>query len=263
MAKKKNEITVFDTLPSQVVYSASQYGILPQYTGEKVKILVIDSGLPKHKDILVKGEFANFCGEKKQVEDIEGHSTIVSGIIAARNKESIVGVAPNSIMYYAKVADKTGYIGYNSIISAILWGVIKEVNIITMAIGFPYDYKLLHDAIIKAYNSGICIIAAAGEKIEDNKEIEYPAQYKEVFSVGCLPPKKKDIEIVKQKVNLALKDEIMFTTYLKNKYIKVGGASGATAIVSGLTSLLIEKNKLEKKEYTPATIYEELSKLSV
>ena len=221
-----------------VNYSIKEGGI---ETGKDVKICVIDSGCPVHKDIKLNNtEKISFCDENSCANDKYGHSTMVSGIIKANNKNSIIGVAYNSRLLYAKVVNDVGECSFNSIVAAVLWAIVKKVDIIMIALGTQYDYNILHDSIKKARRNNICIISAA-EIIGDSEEITFPAKYNQVFSVGSLKRgKNKDII---EKTNNYIPNKGLYTTYLNNKYIKITGTSIATAYYTGLTAKLIEKYK--------------------
>ncbi len=230
---KKN---IFDKI-KPVNYSIKEGEI---ETGKDVKICIIDSGCPVHKDIKLNNtEKISFCDENSCVNDKYGHSTIVSGIIKANNKNSIIGVAYNSILLYAKVVNDVGECSFNSVVAAVLWAIVKKVDIIMIAIGTQYDYHILHDSIRKARRNNICIISAA--EIGDNTEITYPSKYNQVFSVGSL--KKGNNKNIIEKIDNYIPNRGLYTTYLNNKYIRITGASIATAYYTGLTAKLIEKYK--------------------
>jgi len=253
---------VIDKLPETIVYSPEDYNISAKYTGEGTKILIIDSGTPEHKDIKINEESQDFASDKDDVIDNTGHATIISGLIAANNKRSIIGIAPNSTVLYAKAIDEKNNSNYNSIVSSILWGIVKDVDIIIMALGSQYDYKILHDAIKKAHQSGICIFAAAGNHLnKEDSEVNYPARYPEVYSVGNLTRSKKINTRILEKVDFSIKNKNVISTYLKDKYIQASGSSISTAIITGLASLLIEKNKKTNKNDMPKKVYSELQKI--
>lgn len=256
--KLKNK-KIVTTITEAIIYSPEEYGISAKFTGTGTKMLIIDSGTPKHKDIKVKEEQHDFASNEEHVFDEDGHGTIMAGLIASKNKRSIVGIAPDTEISYAKVTNKKGCSEYNAIISSVLWGIVKNVDIIVIALGSQYDYKVLHDAIKKAHDNGILIFAAAGNHInKEDSEINYPARYPEVYSVGSLTRTKKINTKILEKVDFAMKNKIVTSTYLKNKYISVSGSSISTAFVAGLASLLIEKNKKVTKKNMPKTIYSEL-----
>ena len=251
-----------DSVDEPVIYSSESYGISAKYTGEGTKILIIDSGAPKHKDIAAIKEKQDFASDTDDVFDKSGHGTLVSGLISAQNKKSIRGIAPNSNILSAKVTDKNGDMSYSAIVSAILWGLVKDVDIIVMALGSQYDYSILHDAIKKAHSTGVVIFAAAGNHIqEEGSEINFPARYPEVFSVGNLTRTKKINLKILEKVDFAMKNKGTISTYLNNKYIEASGSSISTAFVAGLASLLIEKNKKGEKKDMPKKIYYELQQI--
>jgi subtilisin family serine protease len=120
---KINEIKnkkIIDVLTKTSIYSPEEYGISAQYTGEGVKILIIDSGCPEHKDIDVLGEKQDFISNENKPNDETGHGTIMAGIISAKNKKTIIGIAPKAEIFYAKATDKYGNGNYNSIVASVL-----------------------------------------------------------------------------------------------------------------------------------------------
>ena len=239
LEKQKIKIITED-IKKPVIYKPSRYGIPDKYTGKGVKIVVIDSGCPKHKDIKIEVDKMSFCENDKNEYDKMGHSTIISGIINANNKQTIRGLAPNAKVNYAKVIDSQGKCSFNSLVSAVLWSVVKKADILVIALGTQYDFSVLHDAIKKA-SENMLIFAAAGTIKSEKDEIDFPARYDQVFSVSCLTRSKKINNILTKKTNFCLPNNKKLTTYLDNSYIKMGGSSIATAIVAGMSALSIEK----------------------
>ena len=179
--RKESEIITNPIIPCY--YKASDYGLSTKYSGKNVKIAIIDSGCPSHKDIMDPEGFISFINKHQDIKDIHGHSTMISGILTAQNKNCVNGLATGSLYYHAKVIDDQGHCDFAPLVAAILWSIIKEVDIILLAMGTKTDYSVLHDAIKKAYESNICIIAASGN-IKDEEEADFPARYLEVLSVG-------------------------------------------------------------------------------
>lgn len=228
------------------------------YTGKNVKISIIDSGCPNHNDIKVCGEKISFCDESTNVDDNYGHSTMVSGIISANNKGSIIGIAPDAKLFFAKVANDAGECSFNSMVAAILWSIVKQVDIIVVALGTQYDYSVMHDAIKKARDNNICVFAAAGKDIGDS-DLNFPARYNEVFSASTLTRGKEKNKIIMEKSDLYTPNKGMYTTYTNNKYVRAYGSSISTAYFAGHAALLIEQyRKTIPQNEIPALVYSKL-----
>lgn len=260
--EKKPRRNVTNKMPQPIIYSPSTYGIENRCTGRGIKIAILDSGSPHHKDIKISGDKINLCDENLSASDTNGHSTMISGIINANNKKSIIGIAPHSKLLFGKVIDNNNMCGFNSLVAGVLWSIVKEVDIIVMALGTQYDYLLLKDAIKKAKEHGICIFAAAGDTgINESWDADFPARYDNVFSAGFLKRTKKENDIIKKKIKLYLPNYGLYTTYLDNRYIKVSGSSVSTAFFAGLSAVLIEQYKKENRKDISKQLYSELSRL--
>ena len=250
----------YDSLDKPVTYLPSTYGLSSTLTGEDVRICLIDSGTPEHKDITIDGDSVSFCENTKNAADKTGHATMVAGLISAVNKEQITGLAPRSKIDYLKVIDDLGQCSFNSVVAAILWAIVKETDIILLPLGTQYDYTILHDAVRKAAELNICIIASAGNNISKQSDIDFPSRYPEVFSVASLSKSENINKIIREKSDFAVNASGLLTTHMNNKYVKVGGSSLATAIVGGLAAVLIEQYRKDNKEVSNKAIYSDLAK---
>jgi len=256
--EKNNISSISEKIEKPIIYCSEDYLIPKQYKGEGVKIALLDSGCPKHKDIKIEGEKINFCDTSDDVYDYMGHSTLISGVIKAVNGKAVTGLAPKSQIYYAKVMKKKEICNHNAIVAAVLWAIIKKVDIIGICMGSDYDYTVLHDAIKKAYRNKITVIAASGYPTENNQNISFPAQYVEAMSVGYLTKNKKYNDVIRKQSNIIAQNKKYTTTYLNNKYVKAGGSSMSSAIVIAVAALLIEQKKKNATSVTPSIIYKEL-----
>lgn len=253
----KKKRAIIDKVPSTIVYSPSVYGIDNKCTGRGVKIAILDSGYTNHKDIKIEGDKISFCDNNLIVNDKNGHSTMMAGIIKANNRKSIIGLAPHSKLLFAKIVNNKGECSFNALVAGVLWAIVKEVDIIVIALGSQYNYKVLHDAIKKAREYGICILAASG----DEEEIDFPARHEEVFSAGFLTRSKKKNELIKKNVDFCLPNKGLYTTYLDNKYVKISGSSVSTAFFAGLSAVLIEQYKKENRKNISELVYSQLDKI--
>lgn len=258
---EKNRKKIIENLTSPVKYQIQDY--FPgknKLTGKNVKISILDSGYPNHKDIPSTKECISFIQSK--TEDSFGHSTMISSIISGNNEKGIQGIAKNSKLMYGKVVDSKGEGDFNALVAGVLWSIVKEVDIIVIALGSEYNYTILHDAIKKASQHGICVFSAGGNnsKKKNTPEI-YPSFYKEVFSTACLTRGEENNNIIKEKVNLCHPNKSFITAYKNNSYIQASGSSLSTALFAGIAACLIEEYKSKKivKEKIPQEVYSSLT----
>ncbi|MED4284795.1 S8 family serine peptidase [Priestia megaterium] len=214
-------------------------------TGKGVKVAIIDSGAAIHSDLNIAGG-KSFVSYTTSYIDDNGHGTHVAGIVGAKNNSfGVVGIAPDSDLYVLKALDSTGT-GYNSdIIKAIDWSIENHMNIINMSLGGSDESYAFQQAIDKAYNSGILVIAAAGN---DGAPVEYPAKYNHAIAVSATDSSNNlayfsnrgpEIEVAAPGVNV-------ISTYKGNTYASMDGTSMATPYVAGVLALY-------KQEYPNAT----------
>ncbi|MFW6009450.1 MAG: hypothetical protein ACOCP8_09330, partial [archaeon] len=80
---------ILDVLPETVRYCPSMFGFSKKATGTNVKIALLDSGSPHHRDIDLPAAETSLCTNELEVKDNNGHATIVSGILTADNRNKI------------------------------------------------------------------------------------------------------------------------------------------------------------------------------
>lgn len=210
--------------------------------GNGVKVAILDTGCDhKHLDLAenIKG-IRNFTNSSYGAVDLVGHGTHVAGIVAAvDNDEGMIGVAPEAELYIAKVLNDDGSGVFKSVIAGIDWAILMGVDIINMSLGAPQEPPQdLHNAILRAREAGITVFSATGN---ENGEVCWPAQYKEVIAVSAID--KYDNRA--QFSNFGLKNEIIapgvdiLSTYPNNKYARLSGTSMATPIIAGAAALFI------------------------
>ncbi len=252
--KRTNKsLDLFNSVPGKQHYSGSFYGLDSQLTGNGINITVVDTGTPKHPDITNIRDAIDASGKASGHNDKHGHSTMVAGIIGSNNSKQIVGVSPGATLSFAKVMNGIGDCTFESLITAMLWAIVKKTDIILISLGSRNNYSVLHDAVKKAYDCGIVVIAAN----ENTKEVNYPANYPECLSVSLGKRKFRK----KNTISITLPNDPIYTTYLNGIYTKISGSSVAAAVTAGLAALLVEKCKKEKRAIAPDHIYKQLSSL--
>lgn len=242
------------------------------YRGEGITIAIIDSGCYMHSDLknnIIGGK--NFTTEDNSdaniFEDYNGHGTHVAGTIAGNGQ--ILGVAPNSKLLILKVLDKKGNGNMLNIVNAINYAIQQKVDIISMSLGCPIEIPQLKTSIDKALAKNISIVCACGNSGDNSPntvEIDYPAYYNEVISVGAIDNARmnakfsnsnKEIDLVAPGVNIV-------STSLKNEYASLDGTSMATPHVTGALALLKQRAKYEfNRDITEKELYAQLIKNTI
>ncbi len=161
----------------------------PTIKGKGIPVSVIDTGIDlEHPDLSVAGN-VTFVDGTLTGDDDNGHGTHCAGIIAAlANDQGIVGVAPEASLYAVKVLGAGGQGYLSDIIAGINWSVDHGIRVVSMSLGNPSDFQSLHDACDAAYNSGVLLVAAAGNSgnaAGDGDNMLYPAKYSSVIAVGA------------------------------------------------------------------------------
>jgi len=179
----------------QIPWGFSDMKITPEvqktYTGKNVNIGILDTGIDSsHLDLKVAGGVCVLDECSNGYNDDHGHGTHVAGIIGAKdNDEGIVGLAPSANLYAIKALDSLGRGTTTSIMTGIQWAIEHQINILNLSISTPTNDPAMEAMIDKAYQSGMLLVAAAGNDGTDNADsdtIEYPAKYPSVIAVGAI-----------------------------------------------------------------------------
>ena len=134
-------------------------------------------------------------GDGFSLEYSSWHGTHVSGTVAATtdNNIGVAGVAPNVKIMPIRVLGKSGGTSYDieqsiryaaGLSNDSLTVPPQTADIINMSLGGGYPSSSVQDSITEAYNSGVVIVAAAGNSNTDSWS--YPASYEGVISVAAV-----------------------------------------------------------------------------
>lgn len=218
-------------------------------TGKGIKIGILDTGIDyNHEDLKdnYRGGY-NFVGNNNDPIDDNGHATHVAGIVAAEDNDiGVVGVAPQAYLYSVKVLafDSTG--STSDIVSGLEWSVDNGMQIINMSLGSEYDSISVSRAINNTYNSGILIVAAAGNSGNANgsgNTMDFPAKYDSVISVGAtdINDNRAKFSSTGPKLEISAPGVNILSTLNgnKNKYGTLSGTSMSCPHVTGVAALIM------------------------
>lgn len=235
--------------------------------GEGIKVAILDTGINRnHPDLVanIRGG-ANFTtSDINDYEDRQGHGTHCAGIIGAvDNNIGVIGVSPSVELYAVKVLGDNGSGGIEAIAKGLDWCIANGMDIASMSLGCGKDPgPVLHDAIKRARQAGIIIVAASGN---EHTHCGWPAAYDEVIAVGAFDAgfEKASFSNFGSEVDISAPGVDIYSTYKDNQYAKLSGTSMATPMVAGCVAIIQSLCRKQGIKATPEKILEMLSVKSV
>lgn len=253
--KRRPEVLRID--PDPVVTASSQvipWGITQvnadkawgTSTGSGVRVAVLDTGIQlNHPDLSVAGG-ANFTSQQRsRYGDDNGHGTHVAGTIAALdNQVGVVGAAPQSLLYSVKVLDRHGSGFVSNIIAGLDWCIQNNIRVANMSLGTSTHVQSFEDAVNRAYNSGVLLVAAAGNSGPADNTVGYPARYDNVIAVSATDASNTIASFSSRgpQVALAAPGVNILSTYTDSTYRTLSGTSMAAPHVAGTAALVLAAN---------------------
>jgi serine protease len=155
--------------------------------GDGVTVAVIDTGVTQVPDLkltkFVPGY--DFVNDRVNAVDDNGHGTHVAGTIAqsTNNGYGVAGIAYEAKIMPLKVLSAGGGGTVADIAEAIRFAADNGAGVINLSLGGGGESRLLKEAIDRAYNKGVVIVAAAGNS--NQNAAAYPARYPRVISVAA------------------------------------------------------------------------------
>jgi subtilisin family serine protease len=226
-----------DRVDAELLWGAST-------TGSGINVAVVDTGIElSHPDLAsnIKGGY-NAISPLRSPNDDNGHGTHVAGIIGALdNTIGVIGVAPTVNLYAVKVLSRTGSGYISDIIEGLDWARTHGMNVVNMSLGASSDIQSFHDAVIRAHDAGIVLVAAAGN--DSGAAVSYPGAYPEVIAVSATDNTNTIayFSSVGPEVDLAAPGVGIFSSYKGQTYATLSGTSMASPHVAGVAALLLSQ----------------------
>lgn len=223
----------------------------------EVIVAVIDTGIDRnHEDLK-----ANISSSSVKLDesgspvtlqgDSDNHGTHTAGIIGAtaNNGKGIAGIASAGtenkikIMAIDATANYSGELYFDTykVVAAIEYAVTNKAKVINMSFaGGMWDY-IMEDAVASAYQSGVTMVAAAGNEGTDS--VSTPSDYGEVISVTALTRQNKRMNSVSGASNYGLEKDIAapgtsILSTVPGGYEQMSGTSMSAPMVSAVAALL-------------------------
>lgn len=246
----------------------------PLPDAKAIKVAVMDTGVDlTHRDLkeVVQGYFHDGASS----EDIVGHGTHVSGIIAAEinNNVGISGVCHCNLNVWKVFTDTPDpedgefYVDdvmYQRALNAVRNSGMQVLNL-SIGGGDPSQTeRMLFRRLIEA---GVTVVAAMGNEFKEGNPIEFPGAYPGVVAVGAIGKTKQRAAFSNTGAHIAIAAPgigIVSTLPMKasaqrhsdeTRYASWDGTSMATPQVTGVAALILAKNP----NFTPAQVRERLT----
>ncbi len=240
-------------------------------TGKNIGIAVLDTGICSHVDFCKPYnriiEFIDCVNGYDRPYDDNGHGSHVCGIIGGNGyaKNGLyAGVCPRCNIVAIKVLDKNGMGTVDNVIKAIKWIIeykdLYNIRIVNLSVGTyglrKKDVTELIKWVEMAWDSGLIVLTAAGNKGPKPMSITAPGISKKIITVGtsegyvnfstgkyrikhysgCGPTRECIVkpEVVAPGVN------IISCSPTRGMYVSKSGTSMATPIVAGCIGLVLE-----------------------
>ncbi len=225
--------------------------------GADIKVAVLDTGV--YKDHLDLTERMAICMDftryprvaNNACNDGNGHGTHVAGTILADggiDGLGILGVAPEAKLMAYKVLKDNGR-GYSDDIAAAIDQAVSDgANIISMSLGGALPDSIMKSAIDGAVNSGVLVIAAAGNSGPASNSIIYPAAYAEVVAIAAFNSLDRiadfssrgmndgDWTVQEREIEFAAPGVAVESTWNNGCYYSISGTSMATPHIAGIAA---------------------------
>ncbi len=214
-------------------------------SGKGIKVGVIDTGIDlTHPDLVknIRGG-VNTIDPYASFNDDNGHGTHVAGTIcAANNGIGIRGVAPDVELYGIKAMNRNGSGYISDIIEGIQWCIDNGIRLINLSLETTANNPALRDAVRRAYENGVIMVAAAGNRGPEPDSIGYPAKYPETIAVSAMTKQHTiaDFSSRGSEVDVIAPGAEIFSTWRGGSYRNQSGTSMAAPHVTGSLAVLME-----------------------
>ncbi len=236
-------------------------------TGKGVTIAVLDTGASPHLDLVMPRvrirEFRDFIGMEQLCYDDNGHGTFVAHAIAGNGLTACGryrGIAEKAELIVLKCMDGKGEAGAFKILQAMQWVYDnrKKYNIRIACMSFGSEPLDIRDPLAigaeALWDSGITVVAAAGNSGPGKTTIKSPGISEKIITVGGVGvgeggqiepadfSSRGPTAAGYDKPDIVAPAVGIVAGAAGGGYTSMSGTSVATPMVAGVCALILEKN---------------------
>jgi subtilisin family serine protease len=214
-----------------------------------VKVAVVDTGIDIHHPELKNKIISNYnVMNPMQKGAVDVHGTHVAGIIAGEKGNGVggYGVFPNAQIISIDVFNRSFFSSDYIVAEGILEAIRQKAQVINLSLGSSVPSPIVEEAIKKAVEANITVVAAAGNS--GINTYEYPAALEGVIGVGATNAKNElaDFSTYGPTVDVVAPGEDIYSSVYdidkKSTFTKLSGTSMATPMVTATVAMLLSKN---------------------
>jgi subtilisin family serine protease len=211
-------------------------------TGKGITVAVIDSEVDKRHTEL-QGAISNELDTLSVKEPPHFHGTAMAGAIVSRDR--LMGVAPGARIIAVRAFGEASHNSEGTTISIIMgvaWAVGQGAKVINMSFAGPRD-PMLERAVKTAREQGVILVAAAGNAGPRSPPL-YPGADPNVIAVTATDVRDRGFRGANQgpQLSVAAPGVEILAPAPEENYQMSTGTSIATAHVSGVVALMLERN---------------------
>ncbi len=272
------------SLYAQIVNAPSVWA--EGFNGQGVAVAILDSGVAAHDDLALPASriiaSTDLVTTPAVSGDPGGHGTHVAGIVAGNGTDSAQareGIAPGANIVNVRVIGSDGTASLSSVIGGIQWVIHNRktynIRVMNLSLGATaanlYRDDPLAAAVEMAWNSGIVVVAAAGNNMNVPGSIVTPGIDPFIITVGALDDAqtlataddtvafyssigptldgfhKPDLvapgrKVVSLRVPSSFLDTLLPDRVTGASYFRLSGTSMSAPVVAGTTALMLQRN---------------------
>ena len=189
----------------------------------------------------------DFRDDDKDPSPGHKHGTFIAGLIAADDDNHIsVGIAPKIKLMAIRFLDDNLEFGgqdWDMFAEALDYAVNNGASIIQLSIeAYGVPPESFHEAIKRAYNSGVVVVSVTGNLRDD---VTYPGKYEEVIAVSATNKSRHIAEFSSpgEQNEICAPGERVYSIYPNKWTPQIGsGTSFAAPLVAGAIALMLSLN---------------------
>lgn len=221
--------------------------------GKGVTVGIVDTGCGTHPE-LPGVVIRDFTGSPSGGNDRNGHGTHVTGTVGSRNPQ--IGMAPAATLLHGKGLSDGGSGSGQWIASAIQWCRSQKADIISMSLGSSSPDNYILGAMRECAQTGIWIVAAAGNSGGGTPNVDWPGRSEDCISVAAMQNETSPAPFSSagEKIDTAFAGTQIWSCRPGGGYQQMSGTSMATPGVAGVLALL--RAAMKKNGQPIPTVYQ-------